>query len=90
MPTSPISSSPGPRAARERWHRVYLGTVDGFVHKVEQLFQGSDRPVRMIEFENVEFNKKLPETLFVYQPPPGLPVIDLNAQFDKIDRKSTP
>jgi hypothetical protein len=79
-----------PEGKRRGRHRVYLGTVDGFVHKVEWFFRGGDRLVRMVEFENVEFNKKLPETLFVYHPPPNLPVIDLNAQFEKMDRRSVP
>jgi outer membrane lipoprotein-sorting protein len=79
-----------PEGSRRGLHRVYLGTIDGFVHKAQQFFRDSDRLVRTVQFENLEFNKRLPETLFAYQPPPSLPVIDLNAQFDKVDRKSSP
>ncbi len=81
---------PLPEAKKRGLHRVYIGVVDGFVRKMQQFSQGSDRLVRMVEFENVEFNQKLSDALFVYQPPPDLPVIDLNAQFDKMERKSAP
>jgi outer membrane lipoprotein-sorting protein len=56
---------------------VYIGQTDGFVHRLEQYDKSQTNLVMSMEFKNLKFNQAVPDSTFVYQPPPNAPVTDL-------------
>lgn len=57
--------------------RVFIGEKDGFVHRLEQYDKSQTNLVMAMEFKNLKFNEDVPDSKFVYQPPPDAQVVDI-------------
>lgn len=57
--------------------RMYLGQEDGFLHKTEMWDAAGSNVVMSMEFRNLQFNTDIPDSAFQYEPPAGVPVVDL-------------
>ncbi len=57
--------------------RVFVGQTDGFVHRLEQFDKSQTNLVMAMEFKNLKFNQDVPDSTFVYQPPPDAQVMDI-------------
>ena len=57
--------------------RVFIGQTDGFVHRLEQYDKSQTNLVMAMEFKNLKFNQNVPDSTFVYNPPPGAQVVDI-------------
>ncbi|HVM62433.1 MAG TPA: hypothetical protein VMV72_16355 [Verrucomicrobiae bacterium] len=57
--------------------RIYIGQTDGFFHRLEQYDRSLTNLVEEMEFKNVKFNPDVPDSTFVYQPPPDAQVTDM-------------
>jgi outer membrane lipoprotein-sorting protein len=56
---------------------ICIGQKDGFVHRYEQYAKTSTNMIMSMEFSNLKFNEDIPDDSFKYQPPPGVPVMDM-------------
>jgi outer membrane lipoprotein-sorting protein len=56
---------------------MYIGQQDGFLHRVEQFDTANSTRIMSLEFTNLKFNQDVPDETFVYQPPAGVPVVDM-------------
>ena len=57
--------------------RVFIGQSDGFPHRFEQYDKSKTNLVTAMEFKNVKFNVDVPDSTFVYRPPPSAQVMDM-------------
>jgi outer membrane lipoprotein-sorting protein len=57
--------------------RLYIGSQDGFVHKLEQFDRSNTNLFMTMELTNLKFNGELPDDLFTYRPPPDVQVMDM-------------
>jgi outer membrane lipoprotein-sorting protein len=57
--------------------RVFIGQTDGFVHRLEQYDRSQTNLVMAMEFKTLKFNQDIPDSTFVYQPPPDAQVMDI-------------
>jgi outer membrane lipoprotein-sorting protein len=57
--------------------RLFIGQSDGFVHRLEQYSKSKPNSILIaMESKNLKFNLDVPDSMFVYQPPPGAKVLD--------------
>lgn len=57
--------------------RAYIGVADGFPRKVEFLTQDGAATITQT-FTNIKINEPIDDSLFVYAPPDGVEVVDLD------------
>jgi len=57
--------------------RVFIGQKDGFLHRLEQFDKSGTNLVMALEFNNLKFNEPVPDSKFLYQPPPNVQVMDM-------------
>ena len=71
------AQKPGTVGAATGAQRVCIGKSDGFIYEMSQHYKDSGKPIRGVEFHNVQFNTNIDDELFRYTPPPGASVVDM-------------
>jgi outer membrane lipoprotein-sorting protein len=69
--------------------RVFIGQKDGFLHRMEQFDKSGTNLVMAMEFKNLKFNDKVPDSTFVYQPPANAQVTDMTPMVEMQMRART-
>jgi outer membrane lipoprotein-sorting protein len=70
--------------------RVFIGQTDGFVHRLEQYDKSQTNLVMAMEFKNLKFNQDVPDTIFVYHPPPNTRVMDITPGGARMSEETAP
>jgi len=70
--------------------RVFIGQTDGFVHRLEQYDKSQTNLVMAMEFKNLKFNQDVPDTIFVYHPPPNTRVMDITPGGTRMSEETAP
>ena len=78
---TPQETAMGISSARDK---VYIGQQDGFMHKMELLEKTGTNIIMSMEFTNLKFNQDLPESRFIYKPPPDVQVMDMTQMMQQM------
>jgi len=57
--------------------RLSIGMQDGFPHRIESFDRTQGKAVMTMEFTRIQFNPKLDDAMFHYQPPAGVQPMDI-------------
>jgi outer membrane lipoprotein-sorting protein len=64
--------------------KVYIGREDGMIHHLDQYARSGTNVVVAMDFTNIKLNPTLADSLFTYQPPANVTVVEAARQLEQM------